>query len=64
MKKYAKVIMGKDARQQRLYETGIFVLTKPEVEYDDGWWLIPQDGYAQWFSNLVDMANYIYEYAH
>ena len=63
MKKYANVITGKDARQQRLYESGIFVLTKPEVEYDDGWWLIPSSGYAQWFSNLVDMANHIYEYA-
>ena len=26
MKKYANVIMGKDARQQKLYESGLFIL--------------------------------------
>jgi hypothetical protein len=63
MKKYANVIMGKDARQQKLYESGLFILQKPEEEYDNGWWLIPQTGYPQWFSSLTDMVNYIYEFA-
>ena len=61
-KKYSKVITGKDARQQGLYDSGIFILTRPEAEYDDGWWLIPFEGYPEWFSNLVDMVNHISEY--
>ncbi len=64
MKKYANVIQGKDARQQGLYKSGIFILTKPETEYDDGWWLVPFEGYPQWFTSLIEMANHIYEYAH
>jgi hypothetical protein len=63
MKKYAKVITGKDARQQGLYQSGLFVLVKPEAEYDEGWWLVPNEGYPQWFATLEDMANHIYEYA-
>lgn len=36
MKKYAKVIIGKDARQQGLYKSGIFIMTQPESKYDGG----------------------------
>jgi hypothetical protein len=60
MKKYSSVLTGKEAREQRLYESGLFILTKPEADYDDGYWLIPFSGYPQWFKTLVEMANYIY----
>jgi len=61
-KKYSMVIKGKDARLQRYYESGIFIMTRPEIEYDEGWWLVPFKGYPEWFENLVDMANHISEY--
>lgn len=64
MKKYSQVITGKDARQERLYETGIFIMTRPETEYDEGWWLIPFDGFPEWFGSLVEMVNHIAEYHH
>jgi hypothetical protein len=63
-KKYSSVIQGKEARQQRLYESGIFIMTKPEAEYDNGWWLVPFSGFPEWFPNLVDMANHISEFDH
>ncbi len=61
-KKYSSVIRGKDAREQRYYESGLFIMTRPETEYDDGWWLVPFTGYPEWFSSLVEMANHIYEF--
>jgi hypothetical protein len=52
MKTY-KLISARDARESGLYEDGRFILERPEEEYDQGIWLLPEDGgYAEWYCSI------------
>ncbi|MBT9143709.1 MAG: hypothetical protein DDT29_02117 [Dehalococcoidia bacterium] len=52
--KYAKIQIatGAYARIAGLYQGSQFILDRGEEDYDDGFWIIPEKDYAEWYSNF------------
>lgn len=47
-----QIISGEEARKSGMYPDSIFVLDKPEKDYDRGLWLISGARYAEWYSDF------------
>ncbi|MBT9148519.1 MAG: hypothetical protein DDT32_02293 [Syntrophomonadaceae bacterium] len=52
--KYAEIQIatGAYARMAGFYLGSQFILDRAEEDYDDGFWIIPKEDYAEWYSNF------------
>ena len=59
-----RIIRGIDARESGMYKSSQLILERAEEEYDSGLWLLPEDGYAEFYDSfeaLMDKARDIFQ---